>query len=63
MPVGGHVSAVEIEIDGSTLGLEPAKGGLECSLDDLCDEKQAEADFVEGNKDRETQFESKETGR
>lgn len=63
MPVGGRVSAAEIEIDGSTLGLEPAKDGLECSLDDLCDEKQAEADFVEGNKDRETRFESKEIGR
>ena len=35
----------------------------ETSLDDLCDEKQTEADFVEGNKNRETRFESKETGR
>lgn len=32
-------------------------------LDDLCDEKQTEADLVEGNKNRETRFESKETGR
>lgn len=63
MPAGGRVSAVEIDIDGSSLGLEPAKDGLERSLDDLCDEKQAEADLVEGNEDRETRFESKETGR
>lgn len=56
-------TAVEIDIDGSSLGLGPAKDGLERSLDDLCDEKQTEADLVEGNKDRETQFESKETGR
>lgn len=63
MPTGGRVSASEIEIDGSTLGLEPTKGGLERSLDDLCDEKQAEADFVEGDNNREMQFEGKETGR
>lgn len=63
MPAGGRVSAMEIDIDGSSLGLEPAKDGLERSLDDLCDEKQAEADLVEGNEVRETRFESKETGR
>lgn len=63
MPAGGRVSAVEIEIDGSTLGLEPTEDGLERSLDDLCDEKQAETDFVGGSKDREMRFESKETGR
>ena len=63
MPAGGRVSAVEIEIDGSTLGLEPTEDGLERSLDDLCDEKQAETDFVGGGKDREMRFESKETGR
>lgn len=63
MPAGGRVSAVEIDIDGSTLGLEPTKDGLERSLDDLCDEKQAEADLTEGDKDRETRFESKETWR
>ena len=63
MPAGGRVSAVEIDIDGSTLGLEPTKEGLERSLVDLCDEKQAEADLTEGDKDRETRFESKETGR
>lgn len=63
MPAGGRVSAVEIEIDGSTLGLEPTEDGLERSLDDLCDEKQAETDFVGGSKDREMRFESKENGR
>lgn len=63
MPAGGRVSAVEIEIDGSTLGLEATEDGLERSLDDLCDEKQAETDFVGGSKDREMRFESKETGR
>ena len=63
MPAGGRVSAVEIEIDGSTLGLEPAKDGLERGLDDLCDEKLTEADLVDGNKNRETRFESKETER
>ena len=63
MPAGGRVSAVEIEIDGSTLGLEPTEDGLERSLDDLCDEKHAETDFVVGSKDREMRFESKETGR
>lgn len=63
MPAGGRVSAVEIDIDGSTLGLEPTKDVPERGLDDLCDEKQADADLVEGNKDRETRFESKETER
>lgn len=63
MPAGGRVSAVEIEIDGSTLGLEPTEDGLERSLDVLCDEKQAETGFVVGSKDREMRFESKETGR
>lgn len=63
MPAGGRVSAVEIEIDGSTLGLEPTEDGLERSLDDLCDEKQVETDFVGASKDREMRFESKETGR
>lgn len=63
MPAGVCVSAEEIEIDGSSLGLEPDRDRLERSLDDLCDEKQAEADLVEENKDRETRFGSKETGR
>lgn len=56
-------SAVEIEIDGSTLGLEPIKDGIERGLDDLCDEKQAEADLVEGMADRDRQFEHKESRR
>lgn len=47
----------------SSLGLKPAKDGLERGLDDLCDEKQVEADLSEGNKDLETRFESKETER
>ena len=63
MPAGGRVSAVEIEIDGSTLGLEPIKDGIERGLDDLCDEKQAEADLVEGMADRDRQFEHKESRR
>lgn len=63
MPAGRRVSAVEIDIDGSSLGLEPVIDGLERSLDDLCDEKQTEANLAEGNKGRETRFESKETGR
>lgn len=63
LPEGGRVSAVEIDIDGSTLGLEPNKDGLERSLDDLCDEKQAEADLIEGDKGRETRFVGKETER
>lgn len=53
----------EIEIDGSTLGLEPTKGGIERGLDELCDEKQAEADLAEGAADRDGQFEHKESGR
>lgn len=63
MPAGRRVSAVEIEIDGSTLGLEPAKEGLERDLDDLCDEKQAEADLIEGAADNSEKPERKETGR
>lgn len=63
MPAGGRVSAVEIEIDGSTLGLEPTKDVSERDLDDLCDEKQAEADFVVGEADRSEKPERKETGR
>ncbi len=63
MPAGGRVSAVEIEIDGSTLGLEPTKDVSERDLDDLCDEKQAEADFVAGEADRSEIPERKETGR
>ncbi|WP_432315498.1 hypothetical protein [Collinsella aerofaciens] len=63
MPAGGRVSAVEIEIDGSTLGFEPAKDRLERSLDNLCDEKQAEADLIEGDKGRETRFVGKEIER
>lgn len=63
MPAGGRVSAVEIEIDGSTLDLEPTKDVSERDLDDLCDEKQAEADFVAGEADRSEKPERKETGR
>lgn len=63
MPAGGRVSAVEIEIDGSTLGLEPTKDVSERGLDDLCDEKQAEADFVAGEADRSEKPERKETER
>lgn len=63
MPAGGRVSAVEIEIDGSTLGLEPTKDVSERDLDDLCDEKQAEANFVAGEADRSEIPERKETGR
>lgn len=63
LPEGGRVSAVEIEIDGSTLGLEPTRDVPERGLDDLCDEKQAEADLVEGNEGHETRSECKETGR
>lgn len=63
LPEGGRVSAVEIEIDGSTIGLEPTRDVPERGLDDLCDEKQAEADLVEGNEGHETRSESKETGR
>jgi len=63
MPAGGRVNAVEIEIDGSTLGLEPTKDVSERGLDDLCDEKQAEADFVAGEADRSEKPERKETER
>lgn len=63
MPEGGRVDAIPIEIDGSTLGLEPIKEGIERGLDELCDEKQAEADLVEGKAGRDRQFEHKESGR
>lgn len=63
MPAGGRVSAVEIEIDGSTLGLEPIKDVPERGLDDLCDEKQTEADLIAGSADRSEKLERKETGR
>lgn len=63
MPAGGRVSAVEIEIDGSTLGLEPTKDVPERGLDDLFDEKQAEADLITGAADRSEKPERKETGR
>lgn len=56
-------ASIRIEIDGSTLGLEPIKDGIERGLDDLCDEKQAEADLVEGMADRDRQFEHKESRR
>lgn len=63
LPEGGRVSAVAIEIDGSTLGLEPNKDGLERGLDDLCDEKQAEADLISESADRSDKPERKEAGR
>lgn len=63
MPEDGRVAATPIKIDGSTLRLEPIKGGIERGLDELCDEKQAEADLVEGTADRDGQFEHKESGR
>lgn len=63
LPAGGRVSAMKIAIVGSSLGLRSAKDGPERGLDDLCDEKQVEVDLAEGNKDLETRFESKETGR
>ena len=63
MPAGGRVSAVEIEIDGSTLALEPTKDVPERGLDDLFDEKQAEADLITGATDRSEKPERKETGR
>lgn len=63
MPAGGRVSAVEIEIDGSTLGLEPSKDVPERGLDDLFDEKQVEADLITGAADRSEKPERKETGR
>lgn len=37
--------------------------GIERGLDDLCDEKQAEADLVEETADRDEQLEHKESGR
>lgn len=63
MPEGGRVDATPIKIDGSTLRLEPIKGGSERGLDELCDEKQAEADLAEGTAGRDGQFEHKESGR
>lgn len=63
MPEGSRVAATPIEIDGSTLRLEPIKDGIERGLDDLCDEKQAEADLVEETADRDEQLEHKESGR
>lgn len=63
MPAGGRVSAVEIEIDGSTLGLEPIKDIPERGLDDLCDEKQAEADLISESADRSDKPRHKEAGR
>lgn len=63
MPAGGRVSAVEIEIDGSTLGLEPTRDVPERGLDDLCDEKQTEADLISGSADRSEKSERKEAGR
>lgn len=63
MPAGGRVSAVEIEIDGSTLGLEPTKDVPERGLDDLFDEKQAEADLITGAAGHSEKPERKETGR
>lgn len=63
MPAGGRVSAVEIEIDGSTLGLEPTKDVPERGLDDLCDEKQVEANLIAGAVDRSEKTERKEAGR
>lgn len=63
MPEGGRVNATPIKIDGSTLRLEPTKGGSERGLNELCDEKQAEADLVEGAADCDGQLEHKESGR
>ena len=63
MPAGGRVGAVEIEIDGSTLSLEPTKDVSERGLDDLCDEKQAEADLISESADRSDKPERKEAGR
>lgn len=63
MPEGGYVAATPIKINGSTLRLEPIKDGIERGLDDLCDEKQGEADLVEETADRDGQFEHKESGR
>lgn len=63
MPEGGRVAATPIKIDGSTLRLEPIKGGIERGLDELCDEKQAEVGLAEGTADRDGQFEHKESER
>lgn len=63
MPEGGRVDAIPIKIDGPTLRLEPVKDGIEHGLDELCDEKQAEADLVEGAAGRDGQLEHKESGR
>lgn len=63
MPAGGRVDATPIDINGSSLRLEPIKDGIERGLDELCDEKQAEADLVEGKAGRDGQFEHKESGR
>ena len=63
MPAGGRVSAVEIEIDGSMLSLEPTKDVSERGLDDLCDEKQAEADLISESADRSDKPARKEAGR
>ena len=63
MPEGGYVAATPIEINGSTLRLEPIKDDIERGLDDLCDEKQAEVDLAEGTADRDGQSEHKESGR
>lgn len=63
MPVGGRVDAIPIDINGSSLRLEPIKDGIERGLDELCDEKQAEAGLVEGTADCDRQFEHKESGR
>lgn len=63
MPACGRVSAVEIEIDGSTLSLEPTKDVSERGLDDLCDEKRAEADLISESADRSDKPERKEAGR
>lgn len=63
MPEGSRVDATPIKIDGSTLRLEPTKDSIERGLDELCNEKQAEADLVEGTAGRDGQFEHKESGR
>lgn len=63
MPEGSRVDATPIKIDGSTLRLEPTKDSIERGLDEICNEKQAEADLVEGTAGRDGQFEHKESGR
>ena len=63
MPEGGRVAATPIKIDGSTLRLEQLKDGVERGLDELYDEKQAEADLAEGAAGRDGQSEHKESGR